>query len=327
MNIVLGLLTKIYALFLRAYHVGFREPFAAEMQTVFKEKLHEAGGKGWRAALTVFLNELRDLPPNIMRENWSLRPAELDGTMDDTYRVPGTWRSALMAGLPHIVYAFCLYLPVFFSVFFETQILRRTVMGIFWLLVIAILLLAWQRNWPLWSASWVGYGLIFLLERLLDLFSSDLLEKLTFVSWFAVLAIILLWLARRDWLGGLLAVLPITPMWFWWVSMDGISGNTGEALLYISVGVIVSLAVFTIVRVGRWQTAVWLILAVILAAGLPVSYGTTYFSNLPPYYRPEPSAMNIVRGVLGNYAAILVFTAPLWLLALWRQAHRWRTSI
>lgn len=326
MNTIMGLLTKIYALLLRAYHAGFREPFASEMQSVFFEELHEARQGGWRTMLGVFIRELRELPPSIMRENWSLRPAELNGPFEGTSPVPGTWRSALMAGLPHTLYAFCLYLPLIFSLIFDMNILRQTVMLFFWFLVIAALLVAWQRGWPLWSASWVGYGLIFILEGFLDLFTSDLLEKVTFVSWFAVLAIILLWLARRDWLSGLLAVLPITPMWFWWISMDGIRGNSGEALLYISIGAIVSLAVFTIVRVGRWQTAVWLILAVILAAGLPVSYGTTFFSNLPPYYRPEPNVMNVMRGVLGNYAAILIFTAPLWLLALWRQAHRWRPS-
>ena len=333
MNIGLRLLATLYAVLLRAYQSTFRSQFGDEMQQVFNEALEEAARQGWRHTLLVFWREVHDLPANLARESreW---PVSTEGEyFQDSFnspladQLPGSWRSALLAGAPHLLYALGLFLPAMTAEFANPLVYWLADSRAFWLLVFAALLLAWKRHWPRWSHSWLGYALVFILHQVNALFPAGPLALLILVAWLALIVITLLWLARRDWLGGLLAALPITPMWFWWVSLEGARGGAAENILYISIGLLVALAVIAIVRVGRWQTAVWLILAVILAAGLPLSYNASFFNNQPVSYRQEPEGWNLVLGVVGNYAAMLVFTAPLWLLALWRQVRQWKAPI
>ena len=333
MNVGLRLLGFLYGILLRAYQSPFRSQFGDEMQQVFNEALEEAARQGWRNTLLVFWREVHDLPANLARESREWPVANEGEYFQDSFnslladQPPGSWHSALLAGIPHLLYALGLFLPSMAEEIANPLVYWLADSRAFWLLVFAILLLAWKRAWPRWSHSWLGYGLVFILHQVKALFPSGPLALLILVAWLALIMITLLWLARRDWLGGLLAALPITPMWVWWVSMEGARGGAAESTLYISIGLLVALAVIAIVRVGRWQTAVWLILAVILAAGLPLSYGTTFFKDLPVSSRQEPEGWNLVIGVISNYAAMLVFTAPLWLLALWRQVRQWKAPI
>jgi hypothetical protein len=86
---------------------------------------------------------------------------------------------------------------------------------IFWGLVLFILFFARRLHWPRWSASWIGYGLVLLLSQFSLFLPSGALSTLAGISWLAFSAVVLFWLARRDWIAGLLAVLPVTPMWIW----------------------------------------------------------------------------------------------------------------
>lgn len=329
MNLVLRLISTLYGLLLRAYQSTFRSQFGDEMQQVFNEVLEEASRQGWWKTMLVFWRELLDLPANLARESqtWPV-PKEaisIQNTLAD--QPPGSWPFAILAGSPHLLYAIGLYLPVIAGEFSDRLFFSPAGGLTFWSLVTLALLLAWKHGWPRWSHSWIGYGLVFILHQLNGLFPSGPLALMMVFTWLALVMITLLWLARRDWLGSLLAALPLTPMWIWRVSMEGIGSGISESILYISIGMLVTLAVIAIVRVGRWQTAVWLILAVILAAGLPISYGTALFDDLPTSANHRLESLGQVMGVIGNYAAILIFTAPLWLLALWRQVRQWKVSI
>jgi hypothetical protein len=114
-------------------------------------------------------------------------------------------------------------------------------------------------------------------------------------------------------MGGLLAVLPVSPMWLWLARLDGPPASLDLAALYLSISLVISVVVVVIVRLGRWQTALLLILLLILATGTPELHG---FSG---YSQPIESG---VGGWMASYAGLLVFTAPLWLMALWRQYQR-----
>ncbi|UCH61206.1 MAG: hypothetical protein JSV61_06920 [Anaerolineales bacterium] len=333
MNTVIRLLSYLYELLLRAYQSPFRRQYGEEMQQVFHEALEEAASQGWRKMLLVFWRELHDLPANLARESRD-GPIPADGKsiqeLENSLladQPPDSWRGAILAGSPHLLYALGLFLPAIAGHGFNPLISLLSSSFTFWLLVFMAILYAWKGGWPRWSHSWIGYGLVFILHQLNALFPSGPLALMMIFTWLTLVLITLLWLARRDWLGGLLAALPITPMWVWRMSIEGTSNRSAESILYISIGLLVALAVAAIVRVGRWQTAVWLILAVILAAGLPLSYGTSLFNNAPTIEQGEPDGMSLLIGVIGNYAAILVFTAPLWLLALWRQVRQWRAPI
>jgi hypothetical protein len=113
-------------------------------------------------------------------------------------------------------------------------------------------------------------------------------------------------------------------MWVWWLGMANFGSVLGKAMFYTSIGLMVCLAVALIVRSGRWQTAVLLLLAVILAAGMPVSNDGKVHSPLLPEGTVGPGWA--VYGALGDYLLLLTFTAPLWLLALWRIRRQRRAT-
>jgi hypothetical protein len=66
------------------------------------------------------------------------------------------------------------------------------------------------------------------------------------------------------------------------------------------------------------------LLAVILAAGMPVSYGGKLHSPLLSERTIYPGWA--AYGALGDYLLLLTFTAPLWLLAFWRYRRQRRAT-
>jgi hypothetical protein len=170
-----------------------------------------------------------------------------------------------------------------------------------------VLLVAWRLRFPVWSASWIGYALVFGLNQALPSQTSAWQAELILLAMLGLTLVVLAWAARRDWLAGLLAVLPLAPMRAWWLGAEPPIILLGQALTFTSIGLMVCLAVIAMLRSGRWQTAVLLLLAVELAAGMPV-----------PAAGLTPASPSITT----NLGLLLLFTAPLWLLALWRQARR-----
>ena len=73
---------------------------------------------------------------------------------------PGSWKAAFLAGLPHILMGLLIgtgkLLTTATSRPSQTMsiIAGISLMG----LVVVVLFFAWRRGWPLWSASWYGYG-------------------------------------------------------------------------------------------------------------------------------------------------------------------------
>ncbi len=238
---------------------------------------------------------------------------------------PGSWTSAALAGLPHLLYALALYLPLLITVTLALPDYHGPALPAFWLMVAGALLLARRLGWPRWSSSWIGYGLAFLLDQITRLLPGGTLSLLAGLAWLTLTTILLLWLARRDWISGLLAVLPVTPMWIW-PSLSGKASLTLEtAALYFSVSLMLSLSVVAIMRLGRWQTALLLILALILATSKPASLGAAYSGSLDLAYQLNPAPWSGPHGWMAGYTFALLFTAPLWLMALWRHAQRQRS--
>jgi hypothetical protein len=194
------------------------------------------------------------------------------------------------------------------------------------MMVAVALLTAHRFGWPRWSSTWIGYGFVFLLDLISTILPDGPLANLAGIAWLCVAVLLLFWLARRDWISGLLVVLPISPMWIWLASVDGLHRSLELAALFVSIGLMLSLAVVAIVRLGRWQTALLLILAVILAAGMPDSYGAHYSGSLVLGSQADPAAWSEVGGWMRSYIAIFLFTAPLWLMALCRQVQRRRAG-
>jgi hypothetical protein len=313
----------VYALSLRLYPRRFRAEFGEEAQSVFTEALGEAADRGRLAMAAVCARELCDWPGSLLREHWSALTSK-EVTMDTiaTKSSPGSWGAAILAGSPHFLYALALYLSSLIGTLFGIPFFWRASEWAFIVLMIAALLLAWRRGWPRWSASWIGYGLVWILAALVSRFYDGVPGVIAISVWLILVAATIFILARRDQLAVLLAVLPMTPMWLWYLGLDGVRGVVPEAVLYIIAGLLMALAVGTVVRRGSWLPGVWFLLAVILAVSLAVSYGEVYHSNVPAPYAAEPTVANFLLSLIGMVIFCVAFTAPLWLLFLWRWGRR-----
>jgi hypothetical protein len=320
----LSIARGLYAAMLRLYPRDFRDEFAQDMRLDFQEALADASSRGRFAVLGVCLRELGDFPAALLRLSGSDLIPEIEPFQEACKDVPGTWKAALAAGLPHLLFTLSIYMPTATMYALGLSSGERPSQVTFWMLSGVILLFAWIGDWPRWSSSWIGYALVWLLDRIAATSPPGALAYVMVAAWLLLGIIILLKLARRDWLSGLLAVLPIAPMWVWWLGMETVGGLLGKAMLYTSIGLMVCLAVALIVRSGRWQTAVLLLLAVMLAAGMPFSYNGKVHSPLLPERTIYPGWA--VYGALGDYLLLLTFTAPLWLLALWRIRRQRRAA-
>lgn len=301
----------LFALALHLYPPRFRREFGEEMQAVFFESLQNAPRGGPFSALRILLRELGDLPGNLLRQvsrefsAWLLLPWPAQGLgLGSARRRP--LLSAGLAALPHLLYPLALYLPLLVTLWLGLPSYHGPGLPMFWALVAVMLVLARRLGWPDWSGSWIGYALVFLLTEISARIPAGPQAFLASLAWLCLAAIVLFWLARRDWLSGLLAILPASPMWVWLSRMEGLPTSLDQAALFASAGLVLSLAVATIVRLGRWQTSLLILLAVILTAG----------AQLPPESLPSAAGSG---GWLANYASLLALTAPLWLLALARR--------
>ena len=301
----------IFALALHLYPPRFRGEFGEEMQAVFCEALQNASRRGPFSAARILWREISDLPANLLRQIWRDFCAWLALPWPDPALSGGRaqrrpWLSAGLAALPHLLYALALYLPLLLTLLLGLPAYHGPGLPMFWATVAVMLALARRMGWPAWSGSWLGYGLVGLLHIVSDWFPARELAFAASFAWLCLAAILLFWLARRDWLAGLLAILPISPMWIWLARLEGLPGSLEEAALFLSAGMMLSIAVAAIVRLGRWQSALLILLAVILTAG----------GQLPSESLPSATGS---EGWLANYTSILALTAPLWLLALARR--------
>lgn len=334
MNHRVRLLSRVYAHLLHLYPPSFREEFGAEMQSVFVETLLEATGRGLVPLLAVCLREIGDLPPVLLREYWSeFRNRGLEGLMSALNGAtnvpgsePGTWLETIFAGLPHLLYALAMELPSLLWALFAVPNNWLSPRLVFWPLVGVMLIVGWRQGWPRWSGSWIGYGVLFVFYQSISLFPHGSMAPVARITWLILVAVTYFWLARRDRLSGLLAVFPLVPMFSAYIGLDVAIETLIESPVFIGVGLLTALGAAVIVRLGNWRAGVWLALTVVLVTQIPVSYAATYHSNLGPPYEISPTVSNLIKGIFGGLLVFVIFSAPLWLSALWKQRKRWMTG-
>jgi hypothetical protein len=331
------LLTRLYALLLRLYPRRFRAEFAEEMQAVFAEAVTDASASERRSLLRVYVRELLGLLTGLFREHWQAA-TRWEVHINDTpnRNTAGAWRDAALAGLPHVLYALVNYAPRLvydltthgWAVLLDParNYTRYDYRGsgpwpqVFWASVAILAVVGLLRGAPRWSASWIGYGLLGLLDRAVNV-DPDLspVSITLLLSWLALAAGTLFWLGRRDPLTGLLAVLPLAPMAGWSLEMDVVISNL-EGFVYLPAGLLVGLVTALAVRRGSFRAGLWASLAVIILAGLPIHYGSAYYPS-PTFPAPaNPGA--VVQGSAGDLVGLALVGAPLWLLLTWRWTRR-----
>jgi hypothetical protein len=196
---------------------------------------------------------------------------------------------------------------------------------LFWGLILAGLIFAWRTGWLRWSATWIGYGLLALAEVLLVMTTSGLhinepLVVVSGITWLVLVIAILVWTTRRDALDGVMAVLPVMPMWYTALALDGVAGH--EAPLFYVDGLLMALIVAWVVRQGEPLRGLAWILVAVAAVALPLSFATVYYSNAILAATPTPG------GVITTFVMMLLgfvcFCLPVWLTAIirWRKQSR-----
>ena len=302
------LITRVYRVLLLLYPSGFRAEFGEEMQDVFATALTEAQhpshavdfGDETRAvfvqavkvhggtsrALRFFLRELKDLPGSLLRQHWlAIRKEKVPvNTLTESNgiqvkeRQRGTWGTAFLAGLPHLLMGLLIGVGKLgiLDTYQVSQIGKPTVGIELTLLVIGMLIYAWRRGWPLWSASWYLYGtwvvlvVIGLTIESLNLEDSWRYTNAMLLGWIILCIIGYFIILSKSKLHGLLSVAFLFPMLS--VMMLEFVPNPIEGWLAISVGLLAALAAGAVVRVGELRLALGLVLGFNLVVGLGWAY-------------------------------------------------------
>ncbi len=330
----MGIERVLFALFaavLRLYPREFRLEFGAEMQAVFSEALSAARQGGMRGMIRVAIRELEHLPGSLLREYWEVRSARMKAKSNIKQRdlgaghwmkAPMSWREALLGALPFVL---ILVLDVVLNLFVETGVLAGESPGMEALNIslglvlggtfLLVLVLAFRRGWPLWSASWYLFFCLlaflplgWLLSLVLSTRAETAFQNLNlFVGLPLLLAALLYWVARTDRLQGMLAALPIL-YYLWFPNMEETPLTQipfGVEMLVKTVSTaLVTLAVISILRVRDWRRAFWIILLTILAVGLQFSYVGTYHGGTLPHSALGPSLVEVVRSFFPQYLAV-----------------------
>ena len=225
----------------------------------------------------------------------------------------GSWKDAALAGLPHLLLGLILGLP---GLLRATGVLAPYTQGIpvsetlldvgLAATIIPVLVTAWRRGWPRWSASWTAYGLVVVALPLVMLVQDGttptlLSGALMFVAIPLALAWLLYGVTRRDRLKGLLAALPVVTA-AWHPILEFVPFPTRASVL-LGGWLVTALAAAAILRLGRVRAGVWLVIGVSLLVGLPFSYARTYLHAIPAAHAAEPTVWGVVHRLAPQWLA------------------------
>ena len=295
MNLLIRFVINTYSKTLNLYPRRFKDEFAVEMHTVFRNSVMDAAEDGMLPLIVVCGREFMGMPFSILKE-FSHEIQGEDVNMGVTQFAPlkkGSWGDSIWAGLPHLLFAI---LFAVMGAFVNTKL--ATISGV----ILALLLLAgflatiyytWRNHWPAWSASWYGYiGLIILLFSILPYQywagpADQIFGVIRFILTLLCLATLLYWLSRRNPIEGLLMAMPVIIL-YWFPVMEFIP-NSIRFWLTFWLFLLPALTAATVTRLNDIKNAVWLVLGASILSGLPIAYARTYWNNVPAEYSSPPT--------------------------------------
>ena len=336
----------IYTMCLGFYPSSFREAFADEMQVVFVEAAFETQRRGILALLSIIRREMCGLLVGAVSEHWQVlsrkelmmnETLEIDagsGTaqMDMGSRYdPGSWRAALMAGLPHFLMG-CFFATISIVTAYEfassrenlADIIGITLAVIFAVLVGVILLIAKRASWPSWVASWYPYAGILVLLPLLWLMQrinqSDPLRYLMLVMPMT-LALVMYLVARRNRLKVVLIALPVMTL-LWGVFLEFFTPEV-DLILNLWGWTLTAVVAVAIVRLDNWRLGVWLFLSLSLLISFTAAVAFVYWNNIPPEHAPDRTIYEVIRFLVPQFLTFSILVlGPLLVWTLGELGHR-----
>ena len=341
MDILLALLRAWFSSLLRFYPPKFRTEYQNEMEEVFGSLITDESRKGIGSLMIAWLRELAGLPISLLREFRNehrgreiLMPADV--LLPPRARRVVPWKVAILAGLPHLLFALVpgrlLIMPNgkeddFFEV----------VLGISLLLAFtAAAIHAWREGWPRWSASWFGYWIwawfavlaniaIWLNEKL-ALFVDWQFFLILLLSMLLLLVVGLYWLYRHDPIMSLLAALFLMPVGLPNSFMEFVPDRI-EAFLGLGCGLITALCAAKIVRRSDFRNGLLLALGGNLLMGIAYSYVQVFKLEMPfPNLRPIHPIEFFKYLAIFILASGAVIAGPQIFWRLWDAANRRRPA-
>lgn len=339
-------LCRVFAALLKLYPQSYRQKYTAERQEVFQLAAEEAAMSGKLNFFFFSIHEIVDLPITAFIEHFHERRwLMFSNFWLSLSEKPGRWGTAILAGIPHLLFVLCITLPTLLdsknpfiqwyswithfpptnwmltflapqSYWNPFRVGYQVFQWLFGLLVILMILVAMLRKWPIWSATWIGFGFVTCLRNIITKFPDGVEALVTMGIWLVLLLIVMFFLARRSPLMGLLVFLPVYPLFYWWLAIDGIAGVYPEIYAYIAAAALLSVAVMLITRLGSFKLAILFLVILVLAVGGGFEYANVYYSNMPN--PEEPNFSRVVTATLGGLLTLLIIGLPVWMMSLWK---------
>jgi hypothetical protein len=204
----------------------------------------------------------------------------------------GTWQEAVLAGLPHLLFAICAGLtPLAQALAGNPHSLGAE--PLFWLavLVMATLLYAGRHGWARWSAPWIGYVVLFGAFALVP--NSALNYPYVGRGFLPGIVVILalfvplqLWMGKRDRMAAVLSFQALAPMLWCW-GLARMAGPSFEPVLVLALGLLTGTVAAVSVRQRSFPLAAGLGLGVNALAGIAmtsiVTFPSSSFSSASAY--------------------------------------------
>lgn len=331
----------LYILSLKVYPPDFQANFGEEMRAVFTQAIEEH--LTIRSLLIFLLRELKDLPGSLLIQHWLAFKKEeppmtaisasedLPQTQMAELRQPGTVKAAFLAGLPHLIMGLLIGLgKLGFLDSFQDSLYGGAIIGIgLALLVFTVLIFAWRRGWPLWSASWYLYGtwvviaIIGLTIETLDLQDAWRYTNALTFGWILLCILGYFAIVAKSRLHGLLSIAFLFPVLG--VLFLEFIPNPIEGWLAIGLGLLAALAAGVIVRIGEFRLALAIVLSINLFSGIALAYVSEYqMQDIPrgiPVHVPKFSSFLELFAVY-CVVALGVVLIPFILRGLWNFGRR-----
>ena len=319
---------RLYSLSLRIYPAGFRAEFAAEMLRVFILAEQDAAACDlftfirfcWLEWFGLLGGAAREYKSLVIQRGEMKMAATRNSYESNLIQLDtGAWKHAILAGLPfllfgaiaaagQLIYAYYPYLVALITVKYVTWL-----RSIFLMASVGVVVYAWWRGFPIWSASWYGYaafatmaGLALLNERLAVITDTKLNNALAFVG-IALLAFGVLWLFRKDARKGMLVTLFLMPMTVL-MFIEFVPPRV-KWLVWLGFGLMTALSAAGIVLLPDWRKGFWLVLGLNIITGISIAYIESYLIEMPSPHIHTPSLAEA-----GGY--LLVYTVLILLLVV-----------
>ncbi len=313
----MSIILAFYRLLIRLYPRPFREKFGAEMEAVIQEQLADAAAQGEIPFLQVCWRELRDWPRHCLQVHWQARQQRLAAA---TISSPSWWETAV-SSFPYFLFAIFVSSSAFVFLFGQaTGLFVGLVFSFgFVFLLLLVLLIAWWRGWPVWSAAWLGFlffalFVLFVPGQLFGLLGQPvqmLLSEVGFpLLWLAVLYVLL---ARWPRAGLVAMLLPFGITWLFY--LEFVPESVSLVVMAISW---IWLGVIAIVLL-RWRHPAWDVWLLYLAGAVTGAVYTMTGHYLTEIQVRSGTLAGVGEDVLKELIPVLIPMVGILLLHTLRQ--------